>query len=129
MTSDAVKKNNIFPIEVALESDVGPEKATAYKLTKVGMLLEVHAGSYSPHKQIQMKWQLPHLPNVEKEMTNTLQTPGIVVKTYNQHKGSKMQYLIEVHFKNLDATVKKVIEEFLDKYEMVLIKNQEGLKK
>jgi hypothetical protein len=104
------KKIQLFPVEIEITSALGVLKESAYKINTTGMILEVHSGAYMPQMHVQMKWTLP-LESVH------MQTNGIVIKTYNQHRGDKMQYLIEIHFEKLQANQKNALQNFMDKVE------------
>lgn len=103
-------KISLYPIDVTMEGDGGPYKAQAYKIAPIGMILEVFVSTLSPQQSLKLKWILP-IDNISME------SEAIVVKTYAQPKGNKIQHLIEVHFKNVKLQNAEAIKSLLDRYE------------
>lgn len=114
-------KINIYPIDVTLEGDGGPYKAQAYKLTQIGMILEIFVSTLSPQQVLKIKWVLP-IDNISME------SDAVVIKTYAQSRGDKIQHLIEVHFKNLKSQNADAIKSLLDRFEAKQRKQQQKQK-
>jgi len=109
-------KISLYPIEVSMEGEGGPYKAQAYKIAPIGMILEVFVSTLTPQQTLKIKWVLP-IDNISME------SEAIIIKTYAQPKGNKIQRLIEVHFKNLKPQNADAIKSLLDRYE-ALVKKQ-----
>ncbi len=108
-------KISLYPIDVSMEGDGGPYKAQAYKINSTGMILEVFVSTLSPHQILKLKWVLP-IENISME------SDAIIMKTYAQPKGNKIQHLIEVHYKNLKPQNADAIKSLLHRYEAKLKK-------
>ena len=113
-------KISLYPIEVSMEGEGGPYRAQAYKIAPIGMILEVFVSTLSPQQVFKIKWILP-IDNISME------SEAIIVKTYAQPRGNKIQHLIEVHFKNLKPQSAVAIKSLLDRYE-ALVKKQGDVK-
>lgn len=119
ITSD--NKISIFPIEVTVEAAGGPYKANAYKLSEVGMILEVFVNTFTPQQSLKLKWMLP-VDNLNME------EDAVVVKKYAQTRNGKIQYLMEVHFKKVSLRNSQAIKSLLERYEQQLKKQAEKKK-
>lgn len=112
-------KINIYPIEVTMEGDGGLFKGQAYKITSLGMIIEVFVSALSPQQILKLKWVLP-VENISME------SDAIIVKRYAQPRDQKIQHLIEVHFRNLKPPSADAIKSLVERFDAMIKKQNDG---
>lgn len=115
MAQAAAKKISIFPFDVTVEVGGAGIKTSGVKINTTGMMLEVFVNTFAAGMPTVLKWILP-LDNIAME------EEGKIVKIYSQQKEKHIQYLVEVHFKNLKPKNADAITSLMDRYEAALKK-------